>query len=57
MSEIPDNVKKGLEIIPVTTITEVLSHALTKMPEPIEDKPASVTATPADGKEKDLIHH
>ena len=56
LAEIPDNVKKGLEIVPVTAITEVLSHALVSMPEPVEDKP-HVTSTPADGKEKDLIHH
>lgn len=57
LSEIPDNVKKGLEIVPVTTITEVLSHALTKMPEPIEEKPNGVTATPVKVEEKDLLHH
>lgn len=56
LAEIPDNVKKGLEIVPVTAITEVLAHALVSMPEPVEDKP-SVTARTGDGKEKDLIHH
>jgi len=34
--EIPDNVKKGLEIIAVSTIDEVLEHALTKPFETIE---------------------
>lgn len=34
--DIPDNVKNGLEIIPVSRIDEVLEHALTSVPEPIE---------------------
>ena len=56
LTEIPDNVKKALEIVPVTTITEVLSHALTKMPEPVEDKPREIAAK-TDGKEEDVLHH
>jgi len=36
LAEIPDNVKSGLEIIPVGRAGEVLRHALTRMPEPIE---------------------
>jgi ATP-dependent Lon protease len=35
LTEIPDNVKSGLEIIPVSRMDEVLKHALTRMPEPI----------------------
>ncbi|NVD44323.1 endopeptidase La [Qipengyuania atrilutea] len=34
--EIPDNVKDGLEIIPVKHVDEVLAHALTAEPSPIE---------------------
>ncbi|MBV7259646.1 endopeptidase La [Erythrobacter crassostreae] len=34
--EIPDKVKDGLEIIPVSHVDTVLEHALTDMPEPIE---------------------
>jgi len=34
--EIPDNVKKGLTIIPVGTVDEVLTEALTREPVPIE---------------------
>jgi ATP-dependent Lon protease len=34
--DIPDNVKNGMEIIPVSRVGEVLRHALTRMPEPIE---------------------
>ncbi len=36
LAEIPDNVKSGLEIVPVSRVGEVLQHALTRMPEPIE---------------------
>ncbi len=35
LPEIPDNVKEGLEIIPVAHVREVLKHALVRMPEPI----------------------
>ncbi|WP_373088929.1 endopeptidase La [Sneathiella sp.] len=34
--EIPDNVKEGLEIIPVSVVSEVLKHALTKPLVPLE---------------------
>ena len=50
LTEIPDNVKKGLEIIPVTMVDEVLERALTRMPIPIEwdeaDSGTVATATP-----------
>ena len=36
LAEIPDNVKKGLNIIPVTTADEVVKHALVTPPTPIE---------------------
>lgn len=36
LAEIPDNVKSGLEIVPVSHVGEVLKHALVRMPEPIE---------------------
>jgi ATP-dependent Lon protease len=36
LSEIPDNVKKGLTIIPVTTVDEVLENALSSKLTPIE---------------------
>ena len=35
LSEIPENVKSGMEIIPVSRMDEVLKHALVRMPEPI----------------------
>jgi ATP-dependent Lon protease len=36
LAEIPDNVKDGLEIVPVAHVDEVLVHALCSVPEPIE---------------------
>ncbi|MED5205515.1 MAG: endopeptidase La [Pseudomonadota bacterium] len=36
LAEIPANVKDGLEIVPVSHVDEVLTHALCSMPEPIE---------------------
>ena len=36
LPEIPDNVKAGLEIIPVAHVRDVLRHALVRMPEPVD---------------------
>jgi ATP-dependent Lon protease len=36
LAEIPDNVKKGLNIIAVATVDEVLRRALVRHPEPVE---------------------
>ncbi|OJW75439.1 MAG: endopeptidase La [Sphingomonadales bacterium 63-6] len=36
LAEIPDNVKQGLDIIPVSHVDQVLERALTAVPEPIE---------------------
>jgi ATP-dependent Lon protease len=58
LAEIPDNVKKGLEIVPVSAIMEVLQHALLKMPEPVEEKASTDAASRiAENSQKDLIHH
>jgi len=47
LREIPDNVKEGLEIAPVETVQEVLEHALTATPEPIEwDESAQPDSSP-----------
>jgi ATP-dependent Lon protease len=35
LAEIPDNVKNGLELVPVSRMEEVLAKALTRKPEPI----------------------
>jgi ATP-dependent Lon protease len=36
LAEIPDNVKNGLEIVPVSRMDEVLKHALIRQPEPVQ---------------------
>jgi ATP-dependent Lon protease len=36
LSEIADTIKGGLEIVPVSRMDEVLAHALTRKPEPVE---------------------
>ena len=47
LPEIPDNVKEGLTIIPVTHVSEVLEHALVRKPEPIEWDEAAEEAAAA----------
>jgi ATP-dependent Lon protease len=48
LAEIPDNVKEGLEIVPVTHVSEVLKLALTQEPEAIEwDEEAEEAAAAA----------
>lgn len=50
LTEIPDNVKEGLEIIPVTHVSEVLKLALVGEPEAIEwDEAAEAAAALAKG--------
>lgn len=36
LTEIPDNVKNGLMIVPVSNVTEILKHALVRRPKPID---------------------
>jgi ATP-dependent Lon protease len=36
LAEIPDNVKRSLQIVPVSTVDEVLRRALVRQPEPVE---------------------
>ncbi|MBI2305740.1 MAG: endopeptidase La [Rhodocyclales bacterium] len=47
LTEIPDNIKNKLEIIPVRWIDQVLEHALESQPQPLPDEPPA--ATPASG--------
>jgi ATP-dependent Lon protease len=47
LQEIPDNVKSGLEIVPVKWIDKVLEIALERLPTPLPDDMAVVTAGPA----------
>ncbi|WP_322893539.1 MULTISPECIES: endopeptidase La [unclassified Yoonia] len=47
LPDIPDNVKAGLTIIPVSHVSEVLEHALVRKPEPIEWDEAAEEAAAA----------
>jgi ATP-dependent Lon protease len=52
LQEIPDNVKKGLEIIPVRWIDQVLEYALVSQPVPLpEDEVLVVPAPVVDGSQ------
>ena len=44
LQEIPDNVKSGLEIIPVKWIDQVLAVALERMPVPLSDEEVALAA-------------
>jgi ATP-dependent Lon protease len=48
LAEIPDNVKKGLDIVPVATVDEVLRLALVRTPEPLTEDEAVAPPPPAD---------
>ena len=47
LQEIPDNVKNGLEIIPVKWIDQVLKVALERMPVPLTDQEVAMVASAA----------
>ncbi len=47
LAEIPDNVKEGLELIPVKHVSEVLERALVSAPEPVEWDEAAEEAAAA----------
>jgi len=54
LTEIPDNVKKGLKIILINTVDEVLKFALTKPITPIEwDEAAEMAADKARNRTDD----
>ncbi len=54
LAEISDNVKSGLEIVPVSRMDEVLKHALVRMPEAIEwDEAAAKPVEPVVSEEDD----
>ena len=46
LAEIPDNVKKGLKLIPVADVDEVIAQALARRPEPIEWEEPEEPVTP-----------
>lgn len=59
LAEIPDNVKEGLEIIPVKWIDKVLSIALERQPVPLTDEEvaAQVAAVSAAAPSPDAVKH
>ena len=61
LADVPDKVKKNLNIIPVNTIDEVLVHALVRMPEPLKEedtpKKGAILQESAENQGKDVIHH
>ena len=61
LAEIPKNVTKALEIVPVRTIDEVLSHALLDMPKPLEsiknEELDQISSKTAENKGESVIHH
>ncbi|WP_372603983.1 endopeptidase La [Actibacterium sp.] len=62
LTEIPDNVKEGLDIIPVSHVREVLKHALVRAPEPIEwdeeaEEAAAQAALAASGEARGATAH
>ncbi len=61
LPDIPDNVKDGLEIIPVENVSQVLAHALVRQPEPIdweeeEEVDAPIAGDEGEGVETPLAH-
>ena len=60
LAEIPDNVKEGLEIIPVTVVDEVISHALTSEPVPVnleDDDASSAINKPDERVQEEVVKH
>ena len=60
LADIPDNVKNGLEIVPVATVEEVLKIALVRQPIPVVwEEPDDTPAPPLteDGAEDAVVTH
>jgi ATP-dependent Lon protease len=60
LAEIPDSVKNGLEIVPVSRMDEVLKHALVRQPRPIvweEDVKAATKARAGDDEAAGVVAH
>jgi len=61
LAEIPDNVKRGIDIVPVTVVDEVLERALVSHLTPIEwDEEAETNLPPAsadDDEVEGLVKH
>ena len=58
LADIPDNVKRGLKITPVSTVDDVLKHALTKPLTPIEwIEPVEEVAKTKTEEERGIVTH
>ncbi|MBO9710990.1 MAG: endopeptidase La, partial [Caulobacter sp.] len=61
LADVPQSVKDGLEIIPVSTVDEVLKHALVGQLTPVEwspeDEPIAATAKVDDGDNDAVLTH
>src|SRR5690606_5456083 len=58
LADIPENVKSGLEIVPVSRVGEVLEHALVRMPEPIEwVEPVPAASKVGDEAQQQTVAH
>ena len=57
LAEIPDNVKQGLEIVPVKWIDRVLELALERMPQPLPEAVPAVVDPAAAGVEPPAVTH
>ena len=56
---LPNSVKNGLEIVPVSRMEEVLQHALVRQPAPIawEDVSAAGPSAPPEEEGQGLVAH
>jgi ATP-dependent Lon protease len=61
IADIPDKIKKEVNIIPVSSIEDVFLHALVSMPEAISDskseKVGQIASKSAENKDSDVIRH
>jgi len=61
LADIPDNVKRGLQIIPVNSVDDVLRNALVRPLEPIEwnepVEPVDAGTKPRDGDAGEVLRH
>ncbi len=58
LAEIPDNVKKGLKIVPVASVDEVMREALVRQPQPIDwEEPAEAASSKKDAVAEARLAH